>query len=92
MDDVATTVIEMVARSKQLNPAAVTPSTSFEELQVDSLDKINLSFDVEEHFKIAIPDESLNSLRTVGDVIAGVRRLLAEKAAAGAAPVLNERV
>ena len=80
--DVAATIVEMVARSKQLDPASVTPGTSFDELQIDSLDKINLSFDVEEHFNIAIPDESLNSLRTVGDVIAGVDRLLAEKAAA----------
>ena len=89
MGDVAETVIDMVARSKQMEPAAITPETSFDELQIDSLDKINLSFEVEEHFDIAIPDDSLNSLRTVGDVIAGVERLLAEKTS-GSPSVLND--
>ncbi len=76
---VAQTIVEMVAKSKQLDPATLTPATTFDELQIDSLDKINLSFEVEERFDIAIPDDSLNSLRTIGDVIAGVERLVAEK-------------
>ena len=42
-------------------------------------DKINLSFQVEERFSITIPDDALDSLRTVGDIVAGVERLLAEK-------------
>ena len=78
MDPVAQTILEMVAKSKQLDPATLTPATTFDELQIDSLDKINLSFEVEEHFHIAIPDDSLNSLRTIADVIAGVHRLQAE--------------
>ena len=92
MDSVASTIVEMVARSKQLDPSVISPETSFDELQIDSLDKINLSFEVEEHFHIAIPDDSLNSLRTVGDVIAGVERLLAAKDAAGlpAPSILND--
>lgn len=84
-DPVAEQVIALIARSKQLAPSAITPQSSFDELQIDSLDKINLSFEVEELFKIAIPDDSLNSLRTVGDVIAGVHRLQAEQAGPEAA-------
>ena len=78
-DDIQSTIIAMVAKSKALDPFAITPATTFDELEIDSLDKINLSFEVEEHFAIAIPDDSLNSLRTVGDVIEGVRRLQAAK-------------
>ena len=77
--DVSTRVIELIARSKSLPPESVTPATTFDELNIDSLDKINLSFEVEEVFAINIPDASLNSLRTVGDVIKGVHRLQAEK-------------
>ena len=72
-------VIDLVARSKSIPANSVTPATTFDELNIDSLDKINLSFEVEELFAIEIPDSSLNSLRTVGDVIAGVHRLQAEK-------------
>ena len=75
-------IIALIAKSKSIDPATLTPATTFDELQIDSLDKINLSFEVEELFHIEIPDAALNSLRTVGDVIAGVERLQAEKSAA----------
>ena len=78
-EPVAPTIIALIAKSKQLDPATLTPATTFDELAIDSLDKINLTFEVEELYDIAIPDNSLNSLRTIGDVIAGVERLLAEK-------------
>ncbi len=77
--DVTARVIQLIAASKSIPPETVTPATTFDELNIDSLDKINLSFEVEEIFSIAIPDESLNSLRTVGDVIAGVHRLQDEQ-------------
>lgn len=79
--DVPAALVDLIARSKSMDPSTISPASTFEELGIDSLDRINLSFDVEELFKIQIPDESLNSLRSVGDVITGVERLLAEKSA-----------
>jgi acyl carrier protein len=75
MDDIASRCIELVAKSKNLPVSSVTLDSTLEELSLDSLDKINLTFAVEEAFNIEIPDESLNSLKTVGDVVAGVERL-----------------
>jgi len=87
MDDIATRCIELVAKSKNLPPSSVSLESTFDELNLDSLDKINLSFAVEEIFHIEIPDESLNSLKTVGDVVRGVERLQAARPAdAPAAP------
>jgi len=77
MDDIESRIIELVAKSKNLPTSAVTMDSTFDELQVDSLDKINLSFAVEEMFGIEIPDDSLNSLKTVGDVVRGVAKLQA---------------
>jgi acyl carrier protein len=77
MDDVESRIIELVAKSKNLPASSVHLDTTFDELQIDSLDKINLTFAVEELFSIEIPDESLNSLKTVGDVVRGVERLRA---------------
>jgi len=76
---ITNTIIGFIAAQKSLPPASITPASTFDELQMDSLDKINLSFEVEEHFAISIPDNALDSLRTVGDVIAGVQRIQAEK-------------
>ena len=80
MDDIETRIIELVAKSKNLPVSGVRMDSTFDELQVDSLDKINLTFAVEEMFAIEIPDESLNSLKTVGDVVRGVERLRAASA------------
>jgi len=77
MNDIQSRIIELIAKSKNLPAASVGMNTSFDELQIDSLDKINLSFDVEEMFSIQIPDESLKSLKTVGDVVRGVEQLIA---------------
>jgi acyl carrier protein len=77
MDDIEGRIIELVAKSKNVPAESVRMESTFDELQVDSLDKINLSFAVEEMFGIEIPDESLNSLKTVGDVVRGVQQLRA---------------
>ncbi len=77
MDDVESRIIELVAKSKNLTASDVRLDSTFDELQIDSLDKINLSFAVEEMFSIEIPDESLNSLKTVRDVVRGVETLRA---------------
>lgn len=78
-DDVQARCIDLIASSKNLPPSSVSLDSTFDSLEIDSLDKINLSFAIEEMFSIEIPDESLNSLRTVGDVVRGVERLRAAK-------------
>lgn len=73
--------VEAMAAAKGLAHAPVTPETSFDALQMDSLDKINLSFEVEEAFGIEIPDAAIGTIRTVGDMVEGVRALLVARAA-----------
>ena len=72
-------IIGLVAAQKRIPAETITAASTFDELQMDSLDKINLSFEVEEKFQISIPDDALNSLRNVGDVVAGVQRLQSEQ-------------
>jgi acyl carrier protein len=80
MDDIAQRCISIIAKAKNIPADTITLDTTFEELNVDSLDKINISFEVEEAFEIAIPDDALGSLKTVGDVVRGVEQLVATKA------------
>jgi acyl carrier protein len=75
MDDVAQRCIEIIAKAKNIPADTINLDTTFEQLNIDSLDKINISFEVEEAFHIEIPDDSLNSLKNVGDVVAGVKQL-----------------
>jgi acyl carrier protein len=75
MDDIATRCIDIIAKSKSIPAETITLANTFDELNIDSLDKINISFEVEEAFAIEIPDEALNTLKTVGDMVEGVTRL-----------------
>jgi acyl carrier protein len=79
MSDVASRCIDIIAKSKGVPPDTVTLASTFNELNIDSLDKINISFEVEEAFNIDIPDEALGTIRTVGDMVDGVTRLQAAK-------------
>jgi acyl carrier protein len=84
--DIERRCIEIIAKSKLLPAEAVTRDKTFDELGIDSLDKINISFEVEEIFSITIPDDALGSLRTVGDVVDGVVRLRQSTSIESAAP------
>jgi acyl carrier protein len=75
MSDTAQRCIDIIAKSKGVPPDTITLASTFDELNIDSLDKINISFEVEEAFNIEIPDEALSTLRTVGDMVEGVTRL-----------------
>jgi acyl carrier protein len=67
---------QLVAKARRVAPETLTPESSFESLGVDSLDLINLSFEVEELFEVQIPDESLSSIHTIQDMARGVMSLL----------------
>ncbi|HZY71727.1 MAG TPA: acyl carrier protein [Edaphobacter sp.] len=75
MDDIAQRCIEIIAKSKGIPADSITLASTFDELNIDSLDKINISFEVEEAFAIEIPDEALGTIKTVDDMVKGVAQL-----------------
>jgi len=61
-----------------IEPARVTPDTHlFEELDLDSIDAVDLAIKLQELTGQRIKPEEFKSVRTVGDVIAAVHTLLA---------------
>ena len=78
-EDLAAKVIETIARTQRLPANSVTLESTFEELQIDSLDGINIVFEIEKEFNVEIPDEGVNNLRSVRQTVEGVRKLLEEK-------------
>ena len=75
MSDIATRCIEIIAKSKNIPAGTITLASTFEELNVDSLDKINICFEVEEAFNVEIPDDALGTIKTVGDMVDGITKL-----------------
>jgi acyl carrier protein len=74
-------VFAIIAKTKHVPVETVAIDQTFEELNIDSLDAINLVFEVEEEFKISVPDDRLHSLRTIRDLVDGIDILLASRAA-----------
>ncbi|MBV8845745.1 MAG: acyl carrier protein [Bryobacterales bacterium] len=73
-------VCELIARTQKIPAESVTLDKTFADLNIDSLDGINLLFAVEEEFKIDIPDDAASRIRSVRDVVEGIQKLLAAKA------------
>ena len=51
----------------------IAPTTSFEELNADSLDIVELIMAFEEEFDLEIPDEEAEKIQTVGEVVDYIR-------------------
>jgi acyl carrier protein len=81
-DDLGTQVIRVIAQTQRVPAEGISLDSTFEELQIDSLDAINIIFALEDEFRIDIPDQGVQNMHSVRESIAGVRRLLEQKEAA----------
>lgn len=72
-------IIQALAGYLKRDPASITESHHLrDDLGLDSVAVIELLFEIEERFKLQIPDQDLPGLSTVGTVAAYVQRRLAE--------------
>ena len=63
-------VIALVSEATTIEPAKISGTTSFiDDLNLDSLDVVELMMKMEDEFGIEIPEEDAEGLRTVGDVV-----------------------
>lgn len=72
-------ILLVISRSKRIQLEAVRPECTFEELGIDSLDRLNLLFDLESEFDISIDDEKAKRATKISDVVIGVQQLLAAR-------------
>ena len=80
--DLISRVAAVIAKTQKIPPETVTIDKTFEELKIDSLDGINILFALEGEFDIDIPDDAARQIRTVGDMVEGIEKLLAAKSGA----------
>lgn len=76
-------VIRVIAATQHYGAekaASMTPTSTFEELGIDSLDGIQIVFALENEFDVSIPDDAAKSIRGIADIVEGIEKLLAEKA------------
>ena len=78
-DDLIERVRLVIAKSNRIPLESVTIDSTFEGLGMDSLDRMNLLFALEEEFDISIPDEEAKSISSVRAVAAGIDTILSNK-------------
>ena len=79
-ETVAERVVRVFAEFKKISPDEVKMETTFEEMGLDSLDGLNLIFELEEEFDLTVPDNQIQEMKSVAQVVAGIEMLLEAKA------------
>jgi len=76
-DQITKKVMSIIASVKRTPPDAISIESTFE-LGIDSLDGINILYELEGVFNISIPDEQAKSIHTVRQMVDGIRKLIAD--------------
>jgi len=71
--------LKVIATSRRIPLESVRPDSSFESLGIDSLDRLNILFDLESEFDIEIDDEEAKQVKNIHEMIAGVTQLIQAK-------------
>jgi acyl carrier protein len=74
--EVTSRILAVIAGSRRMPVELVTLDKTFEDLNMDSLDGINLVFELENTFHIDVPDEAARQIRSVREIVEGVEQLL----------------
>ncbi len=84
-DDVSIRVAQIIAEQAMLDPEAIKPETTLDDLGLDSLALVEVVFGIEEAFDISVPfnanepKASEFDISKVSQIIAGVKSLIAAK-------------
>jgi len=69
-------VISVIATTQKLPPEKVTIDSTFEELGIDSLDGVNILFALENEFNINIPDDKVEGVRSVRQMVESLAQVV----------------
>ena len=78
--DIFEKVKEVLVDQLDVDEELVTSEASVtDDLGADSLDLVDLVMELENEFDVEIPNEDIQSIKTVGDIVAYIEKLNAEK-------------
>lgn len=76
MQEIYQKVRELIGEKKGLRPDEIFMNNSFEELDMDSLDSVELISELEDHFKVSIPNQELLKIKTVKEAVESLEKLV----------------
>jgi len=84
-DAISEKVLGILASVKRIPREKISLDSLLQDLGLDSLDTIVLLSELEDQFKIAISDDDARAIRSVRDIVEGVRKLAGDLAVDSAA-------
>ncbi|MFN7686278.1 MAG: acyl carrier protein [Sphingobacteriales bacterium] len=69
-------VNEIITAKKGFQPDTISMDSTFEELDMDSLDSVELISDLEDHYNVSIPNQELLAIKTVREAVVSLEKLL----------------
>ena len=83
MSSTQQTIIDIIAKTCSIERDRITLDATLKDLDVHSLDAVQVLFEIEDKFDITVPErQDQYSAGTVRDLVEGVDRLVAIKSAA----------
>lgn len=79
-DQVAREIRSLIAEIVEVPEESITDNSSFADLGADSLMALEIVASIEKKYRIQVPEEELQRIRSFGDTIALVREYLARAA------------
>jgi len=82
MSSVQETIFDIISKESGIDRAKITPEATLKDLDIQSLDAVQILFEIEDHFKITMPDRDPNfDTESVKGLIDTVEKLVAEQPA-----------
>lgn len=79
-------VLKVIATTKRIPLENVKPDSTFDSLGIDSLDRLNILFDLESEFDIEIDDADAKQVTSIAQMMEGVTLVVTAKEAGQPAP------
>ena len=76
MQEIYLKVRELIGEKKGLKADDIFMTNSFEELDMDSLDSVELISELEDYFKVSIPNQELLKIKTVNEAVESLDKLV----------------
>ena len=77
-------VIELAADQAGVDASTITPATHFvNDLNFDSLDQVEFAMEIEDEFGVTVPDDEVEKLQMIADVVDLLAREVPAEATAG---------
>jgi len=87
MSSVQETIFGIIAKEAGIDLGKISMDSTLKDLEIQSLDAVQIIFEIEDHYKITLPDRDPNfDTESVKGLVAAVEKLIAEKQAGAAAP------